>query len=97
MGINNLNQHPRRGAKTCFKPVILFPGALVGKFLIASSAFSYKRARAAAPAAPMNPAAATRLGAAALELEAGAAPPLVLLGDVDPLPLLEAVALVERD
>ena len=46
----------------------------------------------------MNPAAATRLGAAALELDAGAAPPPVLLGDVDPLPLLlEAVALVERD
>ncbi len=59
---------------------------------------SYNRARAAAPAAPRKPAAATRLGAAALELEAGAAPPLVLLGDLEPpLLLLEAVALVERD
>ena len=56
---------------------------------------AYSRARAAAPAAPMKPAAATRLGAAALELEAGAAPPLVLLGDLEPE--LEAVALVEKD
>ena len=58
---------------------------------------AYNRARAAAPAAPMKPAAATRLGAAALELEAGAAPPLVLLGDLEPELELEAVALVEKD
>ena len=58
-------------------------------------AVAYSKARAAAPAAPMKPAAATRLGAAALELEAGAAPPLVLLGDR--APELVAVALEEKD
>lgn len=59
---------------------------------------SYNRARAAAPAAPMKPAAATRLGAAALELEAGAAPPpLVLLAALEVDPVLDPVALVDKD